>query len=136
MSAVTRQAPLGGVPVAQVAGHAVPLGVPVNLGSDATFAFDSATLLPSMRAVLLRLAAGTHGKHTILCAGYADFGGDATHEYALAMARATAVCDFLKAHGAAVSTHAVSFGGSRPLVTSGDSSARAQNRRVTVTVVR
>ena len=85
--------------------------------------------------MLLRLAAGAHGKHSIVCAGYADFGGDATHEYALAMARAAAVCDFLKAHGAAVQTQAVSFGGTRPLVTAGNAGARALNRRVTVTFV-
>ena len=135
VAAVTRKAPLGGVPVTQVAGHPIALGTTVSLGGDATFGFDSASLLPSMRAVLLRLAAGAHGKHTVVCAGYADFGGDPTHEYTLAMARATAVCDFLKAHGAAVRTQAVSYGGTRPLVTAGDSAARAQNRRVTVTFV-
>ncbi len=135
VSAVTLKAPAGGVPVAQVAGHAVALGTPINLGANATFGYDSATLLPSIRTVLLHLAAGAKGKHSIVCAGYSDFGGNVAHEKALAMARATAVCSFLKAHGAAVHTKAISYGGARPLVTSGSAATRAQNRRVTVTFV-
>ena len=133
VGAMTRTAPPGGVPVTQVAGHAIASGTVVSLGGDATLAFDSATLLPSARKLLLTLTSGAHSKRSVTCAGYADFGGDAAHEYTLAQQRASVVCAFLVSHGAAAHTSVVSYGGTRPLVTAGDSAARAQNRRVTIT---
>jgi outer membrane protein OmpA-like peptidoglycan-associated protein len=129
----TKKAPVGGLAVADLAGHPFVSGVTVNIGADAAFAADSATMTPRMVRLLTVLAKAGKGHKTITCTGYADFGGVATHDYQLALSRAQAVCSFLKAHHAAVRTTVVSFGGTRPLVVKGTQKSRATNRRVTIT---
>ena len=116
-------------------GHDVAPGTTLKLAGDGVFAYDSAVLLSKAQKVLLRLVKGIHGKRHVTCTGFTDFGGDSPqHETDLGLARAKAVCAFLKAHGLASVTKAKTRGASAPLVTKGDHPARASNRRVEITI--
>jgi outer membrane protein OmpA-like peptidoglycan-associated protein len=104
--------------------------------ADLLFARDSSTLSPAAATVLqLVVAELVPGGH-VLVEGHADSDGEASYNRALSERRAQAVADWLGAN-AAVPRSAIEikgWGEDRPAVDGFDEAAKAQNRRVVVTV--
>ena len=100
------------------------------------FGFDSAKLTAKGRAQVRKAASSFTYTSTVVCEGYADFGGSVRREASLSNGRAKAVCKALKAAGAHVTFSVKAYGPGHPVVVGGNSSKRAENRRVVVLVKR
>ena len=103
---------------------------------DLLFATDSADLSDAAQSVLQRvLEEARPATARTLVEGYADSDGDAAHNQILSEERANAVAAWLTAHGIpATSITTRGWGETRPAVAEIDAAAKAQNRRVVVTV--
>lgn len=108
-------------------------GVSVSLSGAGLFGAGSTVLTPAARNQLALLARDLVAAKAIRCEGYSDFGGDPVANYWVALARAVAVCNTLKADGVKAAMSIVSYGGTRPATTGTN---RALNRRVIVFVER
>jgi outer membrane protein OmpA-like peptidoglycan-associated protein len=109
-------------------------GQAAGLGSDGLFAFDSTVLTTAGRSAVKALVRSLRYDKSVVCEGYADFGGVAKHQNALSVQRARVVCAALRQYGAHVTTKVVGYGGTRPVVVGGTPSQRAANRRVIVLI--
>lgn len=108
----------------------------LTIPADLLFATDSAELSSGAVTVLQHVLdeARPPTAHTLV-EGYADSDGDAAHNQALSERRAEAVAQWLIAHGVSpTSITTRGWGETRPAVEETDGTAKAQNRRVVVTV--
>jgi len=97
------------------------------------FEQGQAVLLPAVQASLdtLAQALGSRPALRFEVQGHTDNQGDPAINLRLSQQRATAVCDYLTAHGVAASRlRAVGYGGSRPVADNRQPSQRPRNRRV------
>ena len=111
----------------------------LTVPSDLLFATDSADLAPASVPVLAQVAAEFEsrpaGSARIQVEGHADSDGEAAYNQLLSERRASAVADWLAAHGVPRSAlTAVGLGESRPAVPEDNEAAKAANRRVVITV--
>jgi titin len=115
-------------------GHTLVQGEAVSLTKSGLFRFNSASLTRVARAQLSQLNTSLTNVSSVKCEGYTDFGGLASHEHSLSLARAHAVCALIHHDRRGVSTSSVGYGGTRPVMVGGTTTNRAQNRRVDVVV--
>jgi outer membrane protein OmpA-like peptidoglycan-associated protein len=97
------------------------------------FEQGQARLLPAVQASLdtLAQALGSRPGLRLQVQGHTDNQGDPSINQRLSLARATAVCAYLTAHGvAATRLQAVGYGGSRPVADNRQPAQRPRNRRV------
>lgn len=97
------------------------------------FEQGQAHLLPAVQASLdtLAQALGSRPGLRLQVQGHTDNQGDPSINQRLSLARATAVCAYLTAHGvAATRLQAVGYGGSRPVADNRQPDQRPRNRRV------
>jgi peptidoglycan-associated lipoprotein len=109
----------------------------VNVGDRVFFDTDSTDLTQQSRATLDRQAQwlNQYPRLTFTIEGHADERGTREYNIALGARRATAVQDYLIAHGvAATRMHTISYGKERPVAVCDDISCWSQNRRA-VTVI-
>lgn len=122
-----------GVTVTPNANGNIDLVMPGNI----TFAFDSASLNPSFRPTLDKLAAtmNEYNQNTITIAGHTDSVGKPSYNMNLSRDRANAVRNYLVSRGVASSRiNVVAYGQTRPIADNSTDSGRQQNRRVELTV--
>jgi outer membrane protein OmpA-like peptidoglycan-associated protein len=100
------------------------------------FEIRSARLLPSTRRWLDRVAPRLAGSRSVRCTGHTSGLGDDLANEELGLARAKAVCRYLRAHGVKAKMKAVSRGETRPRASNRTADGRARNRRVELTVRR
>lgn len=111
----------------------IDLVMPGNI----TFAFDSASLNPSFRPTLDKLAAtmNEYNQNTITIAGHTDSVGNPSYNMNLSRDRANAVRNYLVSRGVASNRiNVVAYGQTRPIADNSTESGRQQNRRVELTV--
>jgi outer membrane protein OmpA-like peptidoglycan-associated protein len=98
------------------------------------FATGSATIAKNGTKLVKSLGARLGRVKTVTCVGHTDsVGSDAVNQQ-LGLARAKAVCDALKKHGARGKLVVESAGESRPRATNATAGGRALNRRVEISV--
>lgn len=122
-----------GVTVTPNANGNIDLVMPGNI----TFAFDSASLNPSFRPTLDKLAAtmNEYNQNTITIAGHTDSVGNPSYNMNLSRDRANAVRNYLVSRGVASNRiNVVAYGQTRPIADNSTDSGRQQNRRVELTV--
>jgi outer membrane protein OmpA-like peptidoglycan-associated protein len=107
----------------------------VSLASEASFAFDSATLRPEFKPTLNQVAAVLRDDPNvgILVLGHTDSIGSESYNQRLSERRADAVVTYLTAQG--VASHQIGAEGrgmSEPRVSNATAEGRAQNRRVEI----
>jgi outer membrane protein OmpA-like peptidoglycan-associated protein len=110
-------------------------GVVITLASRALFANGQAVLLPAAQERLGLVAAMLHDMRdrTIQVDGHADDAGETSGNYALSLARAEAVREFLTAHGVEPERiHATGFGASRPVADTATASSGNEIARVEI----
>jgi outer membrane protein OmpA-like peptidoglycan-associated protein len=100
------------------------------------FEVRSARLLPATRRWLDRLVPTLKGSRGIRCTGHTSGLGDERANDELGLARAKAVCRYLRAHGVKATFTTASRGETRPRATNRMARGRALNRRVELTVTR
>jgi outer membrane protein OmpA-like peptidoglycan-associated protein len=122
------------VRISSARGHLLVKGEAVSLTKNGLFRFNSAILTRTARGQIGQLNSSLSHVSSVSCEGYTDFGGVASHEHALSLARARAVCALIHQHRHGVSTTSVGYGGNRPVIVGGTTTNRAQNRRVDVVV--
>jgi outer membrane protein OmpA-like peptidoglycan-associated protein len=122
--------------VSAIHGRQLQAGEAAALGDKGFFAFDSAVLTSQGKKLVAELAASLRYDKAITCEGYADYGGHVSHEEALSVARAKAVCTLLKADGVRVVFTTIGYGALDPVVVGGVPADRQANRRVVVVVTR
>ncbi len=110
----------------------------VSLPQDITFDTDSATVRPSLRADLGRVAENLlrYPDSRVQVIGHTDNTGDATYNLGLSQRRASAVADILQSGG--VTYDRISTAGrgeEEPLASNLTPEGRAQNRRVEIVVI-
>ncbi len=108
-----------------------------NVGDRVFFDTDSSDLSAQARATLDHQAQwlGQYPRLTFTIEGHADERGTREYNIALGARRATAVRDYLVAHGVTASRmRTISYGKERPVATCNDISCWSQNRRA-VTVI-
>ncbi len=133
-------APAGTITADPLAGGPVPGSqedLEINVGDRVFFAFDSAALDESARAVLDKQAAWllAHPDVTVTIEGHADERGTREYNLALGERRAAAVKNYLAAKGVAPERMlTISYGEERPVDPGHNEAAWALNRRA-VTVV-
>lgn len=111
----------------------IDLVMPGNI----TFAFDDATLNPSFKPTLDKLAATMiqYNETTVTVAGFTDSTGSADYNMHLSRDRAYAVANYLTARGVASNRINVeAFGESRPIASNDSEYGRQKNRRVELTI--
>ncbi|WP_367105555.1 OmpA family protein [uncultured Psychrobacter sp.] len=111
----------------------IDLVMPGNI----TFAFDDASLNPSFRPTLSKLAStmNQYNQTTVTIAGHTDSRGDASYNQRLSRDRAYSVANYLTSQGVASNrVNVVAYGESRPIADNGTDSGRQQNRRVELTI--
>ncbi|NVK17889.1 MAG: OmpA family protein [Methylocystaceae bacterium] len=97
------------------------------------FDFNSADLTDEAKGLLVKASMMGRGADALMVDGHTDTKGDAAYNEALALSRAQAVSEFLKAHGIAAKSIRVGASGEKVnAVTTGDGVEEARNRRVTV----
>ena len=124
------------VPISWAGGHTVVAGEALALTDKSLFAFDSP--VPSaVAAAQLRALVPAFGQiRAVTCEGNADFGGVASHEQALSVARARAICALVHSAHPAIATKSIGYGDGDPVVVGGKASERSQNRRVDIVITR
>ncbi len=119
--------------LADMTPKAKPAAKPMMEDIVVYFGFDSAALNDEAKALLVKAAMMGRGVDAIMVNGHTDTAGNAAYNEALALTRAQAVSDFLKAHGIAGNTIRVGANGEKMnAVTTGDEVKEARNRRVVV----
>ncbi|MGP4714278.1 OmpA family protein [uncultured Psychrobacter sp.] len=111
----------------------IDLVMPGNI----TFAFDDASLAPSFRPTLDKLAStmSQYNQTTVTIAGHTDSRGDASYNTRLSRDRAYSVANYLTARGVASNrVNVVAYGESRPIADNNTDYGRQQNRRVELTI--
>ena len=122
-----------GVTVTPNANGNIDLVMPGNI----TFSFDDASLNPSFRPTLDKLAStmNEYNQNTITIAGHTDSKGTDAYNMKLSRDRAYAVANYLSARGVASNRiNVVAYGESRPVADNNSDYGRQQNRRVELTV--
>ena len=122
-----------GVTVTPNANGNIDLVMPGNI----TFSFDDASLNPSFRPTLDKLAStmNEYNQNTITIAGHTDSKGSDSYNMKLSRDRAYAVANYLSARGVASSRiNVVAYGESRPVADNSSEYGRQQNRRVELTL--
>ena len=122
-----------GVTVTPNANGNIDLVMPGNI----TFSFDDASLNPSFRPTLDKLAStlNEYNQNTITVAGHTDSKGSDAYNMKLSRDRAYAVANYLSARGVASSRiNVVAYGESRPVADNSTEYGRQQNRRVELTI--
>lgn len=120
--------------IGSLGAHQMVAGDAVTTLRGELFAFDSARLTATGRAAVLTVARHLRAAHSVICEGYTDYAGVASHERSLSQARAHIICATLVAYGAHVITTARGYGGARPVIVGGTAQSRAENRRVVIRV--
>jgi outer membrane protein OmpA-like peptidoglycan-associated protein len=111
----------------------IDLVMPGNI----TFGFDDATLSPSFKPTLDKLAStmNQYNQTTVNIAGHTDSRGAASYNMGLSRDRAYSVANYLSARGVASNRiNVVAYGESRPVANNNTDSGRQQNRRVELTI--
>ena len=111
----------------------IDLVMPGNI----TFAFDSASLNPSFRPTLDKLAAtmNEYNQNTVTIAGHTDSVGNPSYNMNLSRDRANSVRNYLVSRGVASNRiNVVAYGQTRPIADNNSDYGRQQNRRVELTV--
>ena len=122
-----------GVTVTPNANGNIDLVMPGNI----TFSFDDASLNPSFRPTLDKLAStmNEYNQNTITIAGHTDSKGTDAYNMKLSRDRAYAVANYLSARGVASNRiNVVAYGQTRPIADNNSDYGRQQNRRVELTV--
>lgn len=122
-----------GVTVTPNANGNIDLVMPGNI----TFAFDSASLNPSFRPTLDKLAAtmNEYNQNTVTIAGHTDSVGNPSYNMNLSRDRADSVRNYLVSRGVASNRiNVVAYGQTRPIADNNSDYGRQQNRRVELTV--
>ena len=122
-----------GVTVTPNANGNIDLVMPGNI----TFAFDSASLNPSFRPTLDKLAAtmNEYNQNTVTIAGHTDSVGNPSYNMNLSRDRANSVRNYLVSRGVASNRiNVVAYGQTRPIADNNSDYGRQQNRRVELTV--
>lgn len=97
------------------------------------FDFNSTELTDEAKGLLVKASMVGRGADALMVDGHTDTKGDAAYNEALALSRAQAVSDFLKAHGISAKSIRVGASGEKMnAVTTGDDVEEARNRRVTI----
>jgi outer membrane protein OmpA-like peptidoglycan-associated protein len=112
--------------------------ITLNMPSNVTFDFDSATLKPQFSPVLDNVAQTlTQYNQTVVeVAGHTDSVGTDAYNQALSQRRANSVAAYLGSHGIMQQRMiTVGAGESRPIASNDTDGGRAQNRRVEITLV-
>lgn len=122
------------MPIGWAAGHVVVSGEALALNNASLFAFNSP--VPSATAVAEIRALGPALSHVraVTCEGDTDFGGIASHQQELSVARARAICTMLHSDHADIRTTSLGYGGTDPVIVGGNVAGRVQNRRVDIVV--
>lgn len=123
-------------PVAEPAPIVAPVVVKrLDLGGDANFDTDKATLTPAAKRKLDQLVADsrgiafTHGE----ISGYTDSRASAVHNLALSQQRADSVAAYLRSRGLQCDGLTVrGFGKDNPVASNATATGRAMNRRVEI----
>ena len=102
----------------------------------AQFEIRSAVLLKVTRRWLDRLIPTLAGSRSVRCTGHTSGLGDDAANEELGLARAKAVCGYLRAHGVKATYSTASRGETRPRASNRTARGRALNRRVELTVTR
>ena len=111
----------------------IDLVMPGNI----TFAFDSASLNPSFRPTLDKLAAtmNEYNQNTVTIAGHTDSVGNPSYNMNLSRDRANSVRNYLVSRGVASNRiNVVAYGQTRPIADNNSDYGRQQNRRVELTI--
>lgn len=122
-----------GVTVTPNANGNIDLVMPGNI----TFSFDDASLNPSFRPTLDKLAStmNEYNQNTITIAGHTDSKGSDAYNMKLSRDRANSVRNYLVNRGVASNRiNVVAYGESRPVADNSSEYGRQQNRRVELTV--
>ncbi len=122
-----------GVTVTPNANGNIDLVMPGNI----TFAFDSASLNPSFRPTLDKLAAtmNEYNQNTVTIAGHTDSVGNPSYNMNLSRDRANSVRNYLVSRGVASNRiNVVAYGQTRPIADNNSDYGRQHNRRVELTV--
>ena len=128
----------------QMAGTGVTVEQNPNTGNidlvmpgNITFSFDDASLNPTFRPTLNKLAStmNQYNQTTVTVAGYTDSRGKASYNQDLSRRRANSVANYLMNQGVASNRiQVVGYGQSRPIATNDTDAGRQQNRRVELTI--
>ncbi len=102
----------------------------------AQFEIRSAKLLKVTRRWLDRLLPNLAGSRGVRCTGHTSGLGDDAANEELGLARAKAVCGYLRSHGVKATFSTASRGETRPRASNRTARGRALNRRVELTVTR
>ena len=111
-------------------------GILVNL-PDVTFAVDSATVSPAMRAVLDDVAQSmiTYPNSLIDVMGHTDSTGSAQYNLDLSRRRAESVANYLVSRGVSrARIETLGYGEDYPIADNATEAGRAQNRRVEIRI--
>ncbi len=111
-------------------------GILVNL-PDVTFAVDSATVSPAMRAVLDDVAQSmiTYPNSLIDVMGHTDSTGSAQYNLDLSRRRAESVANYLVSRGVSrARIETIGYGEDYPIADNATEAGRAQNRRVEIRI--
>ena len=122
-----------GVTVTPNANGNIDLVMPGNI----TFSFDDASLNPSFRPTLDKLAAtmNEYNQNTVTIAGHTDSVGNPSYNMNLSRDRANSVRNYLVSRGVASNRiNVVAYGQTRPIADNNSDYGRQQNRRVELTV--
>ncbi len=110
----------------------------VTLPEDITFATDSATVRPSLRSDLNKVAANLvkYDKSDVQVIGHTDNRGEAAYNQALSERRANSVADILQAGGVSYTRITmVGRGEDEPIASNLTPEGMARNRRVEIIVI-
>ena len=128
----------------QMAGTGVTVEQNPNTGNidlvmpgNITFSFDDASLNPTFRPTLNKLAStmNQYNQTTVTVAGHTDSRGKASYNQDLSRRRANSVANYLMNQGVASNRiQVVGYGQSRPIATNDTDAGRQQNRRVELTI--
>lgn len=118
-------------------GETVTESVSVTFDSGVLFEFGKASLTPTSRAELDRMANvfARYPETDILVDGHTDSVGSETTNQRLSEERAASVADYLGTHGVAQSRiRTTGYGEMQPVASNETDAGRAQNRRVEVSI--
>lgn len=110
----------------------------VSLPQDITFATDSATVTPSLRSDIGKVAENLnrYPDSTVQVIGHTDSSGEATYNLGLSLERANAVADILQSGGVGYNRiSAIGRGEEDPIASNLTPEGKAQNRRVEIVVI-
>ena len=112
--------------------------ITLNMPSNITFGFDSASLQPQFQPVLNNVAQTLvqYNQTVVEIAGHTDSVGTDAYNQGLSERRANSVAAYLGGHGVMQQRMiTVGAGESRPIASNDTETGRAQNRRVEITLV-